>query len=291
MQLSLYASLIFAAAVAALNPKVVSPGPMTYNAGSVVDIKWEGGDTGFVNIDLVAEDAKVLQFPLAIASGIDSAAGHYSWKVPESLKSSVGYHVRVWGSHQPSAESTEGQSPKFTVLNTIPNAVNTFTILTPNKERPCAAGTMCKITWDFPAMSMYPAQVNIDLVKVGQTEPLERIATVDSSLKSYDWLVPPSYASLGSDVYISVSGEGQPPAGPTMNNDMGGNSQAFVVQPTPPPEPKEEKKKDSEKKIEKPKVLPKVSGASKKEKNAAVSISSGVKVAAMVGVAALALVL
>lgn len=271
------ASLILAAAaVSAINPAVEAPFNMTYNAGNTVDIKWVSADTGFINIDLVDLDSKILQFPMAIAHGVPSESGKYSWKVPASLKSASGYQVRVWGTQQPAPGAKgEGLSPMFTILNTIPQAVNQFTVLSPSKQQPCAAGSVCKIAWDFPQDAhMYPAMVDIALYRVGQLEPIQMIATVDSTTKSYEWTVPADYASLGNDVYISVSGQGQPPAGPSMSNEMAGNSQAFVIQQTPPaPESKPEKQDKKDDKPKSPREVPKVSGSTKKE-NAATTVKA-----------------
>lgn len=248
-------SIIFAAAVGAMNPKVSNPQNMTYQAGSKVDIHWESAETGFVNIDLVDADSNVLQFPLAIASGVNAEAGKFTWEVPATLKSANGYQIRVWGSHQPTAQAGEGVSQMFTILNTLPNAVTAFTVVTPNKDKPCAAGTTCRITWDFPPTANYPAFVHINLYKVGQTEPITQIATVESSFKIFDWVIPQNFAEMGSDLYISVSGEGMPQVGPTMANSMGGNSHAFAMQPVPPVEIKENTpKKETPKRINKPKM-------------------------------------
>jgi hypothetical protein len=237
----------------------------------------------------------VLQFPLTIASGVPGEAGKYSWKIPAELKTAAGYCLRVWGSQQPQPGSTEGLSSTFTIINDVPNAVNTFLVTSPNKECPCAIGTNCQIKWDFPLTSNYPAMVDIAVYRVGNPTPLLEIATVSSTMKGYTWAVPNDPNLMSGDVYISVSGQGLPLAGPSMANDMGGNSMAFVVQPTPPaPVEKkdEEKKKDEKKKmpkIEPPK--PKVQGAAKKEKNAAENVKAAAAIAAAAIVVPLALVL
>jgi hypothetical protein len=137
--------------------------------------------------------------------------------------------------------------------------------------------------------------VDIAVYRVGNPTPLLEIATVSSTMKGYTWAVPNDPNLMSGDVYISVSGQGLPLAGPSMANDMGGNSMAFVVQPTPPaPVEKkdEEKKKDEKKKmpkIEPPK--PKVQGAAKKEKNAAENVKAAAAIAAAAIVVPLALVL
>lgn len=280
MKISLAASLAFAAAVAATNPKVVSPGNMTYTAGDMMEIKWDGSTTGYVNIDLVDAFPDVLQFPMVIAQGVSGEAGKYSWKIPSNLKTASGYCVRVWGSEQPRPGSAEGLSSSFTLINDIPNAVNTFVVTSPSKGCPCAIGTTCKISWDFPSNSQYPAMVDLAVYKVGNPAPYMEIATVDSSLKSYSWAVPNDPILMSGDVYISVSGQGVPLAGPGMSNNMGGNSPAFAVQSTPPPE---EKKSESEPKVEKKKEMPKpkpepeakVKGSSQKQGNAATTVRIG----------------
>ncbi|PJF19674.1 hypothetical protein PSACC_00500 [Paramicrosporidium saccamoebae] len=288
MIFSLAASL-FLAVVAAGNPKVISPGNMTYSAGDVMNIQWDGSNTGFVNIDLVDMYPDVLQFPLMIASGVPGEAGKYSWKIPSELKTAAGYCLRVWGSQAPQPGASEGLSSTFTILNDVPNAVNTFLVTSPNKDCPCAIGTNCQIKWDFPITSNYPAMVDIAVYRVGNPTPLLEIATVSSTLKGYTWAVPNDPNLMTGDVYISVSGQGLPLAGPSMANDMGGNSMAFAVQPTPPPAPVEkkedEKKKDEKKKM--PKVeppKPKVQGAAKKEGNGAENVKAA---AAMVAAAVL----
>lgn len=280
MLFNVLSSIILAVAVSAANPRVVSPQGMTYQAGSAMDIAWDKDvSTGFVNIDVVdTSDGGVLQFPLTIAQGVPAEAGHYTWKIPSSLKSAANYQVRVWGSHQPMETTGAGMSQRFTILNTLPDAVTGFTVTSPSKERPCAAGTTCRITWDYPEMANHPAFVHINLYKVGSTEALEHIATVPSSQKIFDWVIPMNFASLGSDVYLSVSGEATPMVGPTMSNDMGGNSHAFMIQQAPPPSETKDantdsttdsKKKDMPKKDNKPKVNtpPKVEGQTKQQQS------------------------
>ena len=263
MLFNVLSSILLAVAVSAGNPHVVSPQCMTYQAGSAMDITWDKKDmtTGFVNIDIVdTMDEGVLQFPLTIAQGVPAEAGHYMWTIPGSLKSAANYQVRVWGSHQPTEAGAAGMSQRFTILNTLPDAITGFTVTSPSKERPCAAGTTCRITWDYPDTANHPAFVHINLYKVGSTDALEYIATVPSSQKIFDWVIPKDFANLGSDVYLSVSGEGTPMVGPTMSNDMGGNSHAFMIQQAPPPEDAnkdkdaDSKKKDAPKKDNRPKV-------------------------------------
>jgi len=302
MILSAAASILFAAAALASNPKVLSPNNMTYSAGDVVEIRWEvdTGLTGFLNIDLVDVYSDVLQFPMTIASGVPSEAGKYSWKVPSELKTAAGYNVRVWGTQPPNTDggAKNGISSSFTILNALPNAVTTFTVVTPSKDKPCLAGTTCYITWDYPRDSMHPAAVDIALYRVGNPTPMMHIATVESSLKSYSWHVPEDAHAMGGDVYISVSGQGMPIAGPAMGNEMGGNSRAFLIGAQPPPsaevkseteskdEEKEHHKKDEKKIAKKPVTEQKLVGVTKENANAA---ASTVKAAAVL-VAAAALV-
>jgi len=276
----------------AKNPSVLSPKGMTYNAGDVVEIQWSKDcDTGSVNIDLVDTSKKIITYPIVIASGVSTESGKYSWKVPSELKSASGYQIRVWGTHQPAVNESEGVSQKFTVLNTLPNAINTFTVISPSKNSPCVAGKLCSIAWNYPEAGMYPAMVDIAIYRVGSVEPIMNIATVSSSLKCYNWAVPNDANLLSNDVYVSVSGQGQPVVGPSQSNNMGGNSEAFHVAPVGSQEQapghrdgktsgqgtndkKDEKTKKDERKVvkkelPKPQSKPRIAGASKNDKNAA----------------------
>lgn len=278
MILNAAAAILFAVAAYAANPQVLAPNNMTYSAGDSVEIKWADAQTGYINIDLVDSSPEVLQYPLNIASGVPASAGKYSWKIPPQLKTASGYKIRVWGSQPPAGESDKGISSSFTIMNALPNAVNNFAVATPSKEKPCVINTPCKITWDYPLGSNYPAQVDIALYRVGNPSPLMHIATVDSDLKSYTWNVPAEAGAIGSDVYISVSGQGQPLIGPGMGNDMGGNSRAFVVALEAPVEEKKEKieKKKVDKKVEKEeKSQPRLAGASQKEESSAQAVKAG----------------
>jgi len=272
------------------NPKVVSPGNMTYTAGSEVKVRWdpEGVRTGFVNIDLVNSNDQVLQFPMMIAHAVKTETGEYTWKVPGELKTSAGYKLRVWGVNQPErSETGEGISSQFTVFNDLKGAINTFVVVTPNKEKPCAAGTTCKITWDYPASANYPAMVDIRLFRLGEATELLHIATVSSSDKSYEWSVPNDGSLIGNDVYLSVSGQGIPMAGPGMGTDMGGNSGAFVVAPQPAPVVSSTavSKTSSSKKVSKVSSPTSISGQAKKNSAAA---STDIKSAALILAALLA---
>jgi len=304
---------ILSAYAFAKNPIVNSPGPMTYSAGQPMEVAWKDGDTGFVNIDIIQENPEVMQFPMMIAS-VPRDAGKYTFTLPSSLKSAGKYHVRVWGEEQPQMGSP-AMSQAFTVINVAPQAVNTFTVTAPNKDQPCAAGKVCKISWDFPANNMYPAMVDISLFRVGNPYAIEHIGTVDSSLKSYSWVVPQDSALRSGNVYVSVSGQGQPVVGPSQSTDMGGNSQAFMVgEPSPMQEgssdmkgqsqegekkddkdskkdekkdEKKDNKKDKKMNPPKPSEPKKVSGAAAKDKNAASQISTSAGI--MIGFAAAAL--
>lgn len=282
--------LILAALVSAeKNPTVVSPQAMTYGAGDVMEIKWTGAETGFVNLDVVGENG-VLPFPMTIAQGVPAKEGSYKWKIPAELKSATNYHVRVWGDHQPTGPQ-DGLSSKFTVVNDIPNAVNTFLVQAPNTKNPCYAGKPCEIKWDFSQNGMYPAMVDIALYKVGQPEPIAHIATVSSSLKSYTWKVPEDANLMKDQVYISVSGSGAPLAGPGMSNDMGGNSPSFVVsQPVADNDlEKEKKEKETGKERKKPApkkpMEPKVEGKSAKSAAASHTASTAGAVSAVLALA------
>jgi hypothetical protein len=280
MMFKAVSALMLATTVLAANPHVFAPNNMTYQAGEVMEIKWGETNVGFVNIDLVDIYSDVLQFPIMIAAGVPAANGKYSWKIPSNLKTAAGYSLRVWGNQAP-AQSGEGTSNMFTILNNIPNAVNTFTVTSPNKDSPCAAGSQCVVSWDYPLTGNYPAAVDIALYSVGSPNPLLNIATVSAAQKSYTWNVPSDANLLGANVYVGVSGSGSPLAGPGMSNDMGANSQAFVVSQASAAASKDENKdkkedKKVEKKTEKKPEPPKVSGASKKEKNAASTIQASV---------------
>lgn len=291
MMLKSLVPLIFAAlAYAEKNPTVVSPQAMTYSAGDEMEIKWDGAETGFVNLDIVGENG-VLPFPMAIAAGVPAKEGSYKWKIPTELKSATNYHVRVWGDHQPTG-AQDGMSNKFTIVNDIPNAVNTFLVQAPNTKNPCYAGKACEIKWDFSQNGMYPAMVDIALYKVGQPEPVSHLATVSSSLKSYTWQVPDDAALMNDQMYISVSGSGAPLAGPGMSNDMGGNSAAFVVsQPAAENglekenEEKEKEKKQRKKPAPKKPMEPKVEGKSSKSAAASQTASTTGAVSAVLALA------
>lgn len=289
MMIKALSLILLAALAAAKNPTVITPKGMTYNAGSTLDITWKDAETGYVNIDIVAVDGKTLEFPMMIASGVPAQACHYTWNIPAELKSSS-YQLRVWGAQQPqSGEQAEGVSPKFTILNTLPNAVNTFRVITPNAKQACEAGTTCQITWDYPLNTMHPAMVDVALYRVGNPNPIAFIGTFDSTAKGASWNVPNDPSLLTGDVYISVSGSGMPIAGPGMSNDMGGNSQSFMVaapgtsQTTESKEGKEEKKseKKTPKKMPRP-VDPKVKGVTEKKANDADSMTVGIGSVAVV---------
>jgi len=271
--------LLLATLAAASNPKVVTPKGMTYEAGKTVEITWSDAQTGYVNVDLVDTDPSVLPYPLVIANGVPAADGKYLWTIPSSLKSAGDYYIRVWGNQQPTSEQ-DGMSQKFSILNTIPDAINTFTVVNPSAKSPCMAGKTCQINWDFPQNGLYPAMVDISLHRVGEPTPLVYIAQVSSSLKSFSWAVPNDEALMNGEVYISVSGLGTTLAGPSMSNDMGGNSQAFSLAAKAEDDKKDDLKKDDDRKKNKKKEQPKkeepkIRGNTKKN-NAAASVSVSV---------------
>lgn len=272
--------LFLATLAAASNPKVVTPKSMTYEAGKTMEITWSDAHTGFVNIDLIDSDPSILPYPMVIANGVPATDGKYLWTIPSNLKSAGDYSVRVWGNHQPTSQE-DGISQKFSILNVIPDAINTFTVIHPNAKSGCIVGSTCQITWDFPQNGLYPAMVDISLNRVGELVPLMQIAQVSSSLKNFNWAVPDDQNLLKGDVYISVSGSGAPLIGPSMSNDMGGNSQAFSLAAKTAEDDKKEddddkEKKDEKKKKEDPKKEePKIRGNTKKS-NAATSVSVSV---------------
>lgn len=230
---SLLVGTAFSARNAVRNPVVLAPIEGTFNAGDSVEIKWTNATTGFVNIQLVNESPDVLSAPFTIALGVPAVAGKYLWKVPSSLKSASHYRIIVWGISPGSALEKNALNGGFTIVNNIPNAVNTFRVLTPNANKQCAVGGPCAITWDFPDFAdNRPAYVHIRLFKGDNTAPSLYIAHVPADQKTYTWNVPDDKSLLGPDVYISVSAEGNPAAGPGVGDDMGGNGEKFQMEPS-----------------------------------------------------------
>jgi hypothetical protein len=220
--------LAIGCALASRNPVVLSPNNGTVAAGDTVVIRWANATTGFVNIDVESTFSEVLRSPLIIALGVPATQKSFSWKVPDILRTAVGYQVRVWGSAPPKAGDKFGVSPMFTVFNNIPKAINAFKVLSPNGEQPCEVGKPCEIKWDFPDTINGPAYVHIRLFKAGHQSPLADIAEVPAAQKSYTWQVPENAPYMHEKgLYVSVSGAGTPPSGPGFSNEMGGNGQAF----------------------------------------------------------------
>ena len=188
---------------------------------------------GFVNIQLVNDAPEVLSSPFTIALGVPAIDGRYMWKVPASLKTSGSYRVIVWGIKPSSNLEKSGQTVSFTIINNIPNAVNTFRVLTPNANRQCAVGSPCVISWDFPEYhDQRPAYVHVRLFKEGASVPSVYIAHVPADQKTFTWNVPNDASLLGPGMYISVSAEGSPTPGPGQGDDMGGNGQLFKMEPS-----------------------------------------------------------
>lgn len=215
------------------NPVVVAPQNGTYNAGDIVEIKWKDATTGFVNIQLVNDFTEVLNNPLTIALGVPAGEGKYSWKVPASLRTATGYHVIVWGVKPSAGQEKSGQTSTFTIVNNIPQAVNTFKVLSPNADKRCAVNAPCVITWDFPEhMDQRPAYVHVRMFKGDSQTPALYIAQVPADQKTYTWNVPNEKGLLAEDMYISVSSESSPPAGPGLGDNNGGNGQIFKMEAT-----------------------------------------------------------
>jgi hypothetical protein len=230
---SLLAGSAFSARNAVRNPVVIAPTEGTFNAGDNVEIKWTDATTGFVNIQLVNESPDVLSSPFTIALGVPAVAGKYVWKVPSSLKSASRYRIIVWGIRPSDNLEKSALNGGFTIVNNIPNAVNTFRVLTPNANKQCAVGGPCTISWDYPDFSdSRPAYVHVRLFKGDNTVPSMYIAHVPADQKSYTWNVPNDQSLLGPDMYISVSAEGSPAAGPGIGDNMGGNGEKFKMDPS-----------------------------------------------------------
>lgn len=223
------AFLMAASALAMRNPVVKNVSNSTYSAGQEVTIEWSNASTGFINIDLVNQFAEVLGAPIPVALGVPAAQGKYVWKVPESLRTAVGYKLRVWGQSPPKPEDSLGQSPMFTVFNNVPQAINQFKVLSPSAKEVCAVGKPCKISWDYPDTINGPAYVHIRLFKAGNPNPLYEIDNVPAAQKSYTWDVPNDGKLLNEGLYVSVSGAGTPPQGPGFANDMGANGLPFAI--------------------------------------------------------------
>jgi len=222
--------LAISCAMASRNPVVISPKNGTINAGDNIVIQWANATTGFVNIDVVSAFSEVLMVPLVIALGVPAVQMSYSWKVPEILRTAVGYQVRVWGSATPKPDDQFGLSPMFTVFNNIPKAINAFKVLSPNGDSPCLIGKPCEIKWDFPETINGPAYVHIRLFKAGSQSPLAEIAEVPAAQKSYTWQVPENASYMNEKgLYVSVSGAGTPPSGPGFSNGMGANGPVFGI--------------------------------------------------------------
>lgn len=224
--ISLFALLLAVGCALARNPVVISPRNATLNAGDTIIIEWGKANTGFVNIDLVG--LVLGQQPLLIAHGVPATQQSYSWKVPEVLRTAVGYQVRVWGTSPPAPGETEGISELFTVFNNIPKAINAFKVLSPSKEQPCIAGKKCMISWDFPQDGKEPAFVHINLFQAGNQNPLVHIGDAAAADKSFVWEVPANAAYMEKKgLYVSVSGAGTPVNGPAFSNEMGANSYSW----------------------------------------------------------------
>lgn len=219
------------------NPVVLSIKNGTYSAGEEIIIKWANATTGFLNIDLVNEFSEVLKDPVTIALGVPASDNQYAWKVPDFLRTAVGYKIRVWGQAPPNPleKSNLGSSASFTIFNNVPQAVNTFKVLTPNSKQVCAVGQPCQITWDYPQTINGPAYVHIQLFKAGNPNPVFKIDDVPAELKAYTWNVPNDPALINEGLYVSVSGAGTPPAGPGFSNEMGANGQPFAIAAELPP--------------------------------------------------------
>jgi hypothetical protein len=215
------------------NPVVISPKNGTYNAGDSVEIKWANATTGFVNIQLVNDFPEVLQSAYTIALGVPAVDGKYTWKVPSSLRTAAGYKIIVWGVKPSDNLEKSGQTNSFTIINNVPNAVNTFKVLTPNSEKQCAVGAPCVITWDYPDhFEQRPAYVHVRLFKGESLVPAMYIAQVPADQKTFTWNVPNDKTLLGPDMYISVSSDASPAAGPGLGDNMGGNGQTFKMEPS-----------------------------------------------------------
>lgn len=230
---SIVATSAYAGRSGMRNPVVIAPKNGTYNAGDSVEIKWANATTGFVNIQLVNDFAEVLQAPYTIALGVPAIDGKYIWKVPSSLRTAAGYKVIVWGVKPSNDLEKSGQTNSFTIINNVPNAVNTFKVLTPNSEKQCAVGAPCIITWDYPDhFEQRPAYVHVRLFKGDSLVPAMYIAQVPADQKTFTWNVPNDKTLLGPDMYISVSSDGSPAAGPGLGDNMGGNGQTFKMEPS-----------------------------------------------------------
>jgi hypothetical protein len=215
------------------NPVIIAPTNGTYNAGDSVEIRWVNATTGFVNIQLVNDFSEVLSSPFTIALGVPAADGRYVWKVPSSLRTAAGYKVIIWGIKPSDNLEKSGQTASFTIINNIPNAVNTFKVLTPNADKQCAVGAPCVITWDYPQhLDPRPAYVHVRIFKGDSLVPSMYIAQVPADQKTYTWNVPNDKGLLGPDMYVSVSADASPAAGPGLGDNMGGNGQTFKMEPS-----------------------------------------------------------
>lgn len=225
--------IFFLSLTGAKNPLIKEPIVKTYEVDQDMTIEWnpKGTDT-LVTIDVINDRPEVLIDSYIINTAVSKRQGSYLWKIPRFLKSSVGYHVRVYEiGQEPKKEGDAGYGQAFSILNSNPLQQSTLMLLEPsgsvdgvNLESTCLLGEQCLVRWDYPswAESAIPKSFDIKLYSAMPGTQLNKVIAVlaqgiPSDAKEFKWHVP-LHDSLKLDkVYVGVMGSGKMIPGPGVS--------------------------------------------------------------------------
>ena len=238
--------ILFFSLTGGKNPVIKAPIVKTYEADQDMTIEWnsQGADT-LVTIDVINERPEVLIDPYTINTAVPKRQGSYLWKIPRFLKSSVGYHVRVYEIGQaPKKEGDAGYGQAFSILNPNAQEQSTLMLLEPsgsvdgvNLESTCLLGEQCLVRWDYPswAESAIPKSLDIKLYSATPGTQLNQVILVlaqgvPSDAKEFKWHVPLHDSLKLEKVYVGVMGSGKMIPGPGVSCYLASSGYPFRLE-------------------------------------------------------------
>jgi hypothetical protein len=160
----------------------------SYFAGTPLDISWESGMGGNVQIDLLKNGS--------VDSTISSTTandGSFTWTIPASQDPGADYRVRISSLSVPGRTATSAAD--FTI--------GAFTINSPDGGGSYFAGTPLDLSWT----SSTGGNVQIELLKNGSVDSMITPSTANDG--QFTWQIPQSQ-TLGSDYRIRITSLSNP---------------------------------------------------------------------------------
>jgi hypothetical protein len=160
----------------------------SYFAGTPLDISWESGMGGNVQIDLLKNGS--------VDSTISSTTandGSFTWTIPASQDPGADYRVRI----------SSLSVPNRTITSAADFTIGAFTINSPDGGGSYFAGTPLDLSWT----SSTGGNVQIELLKNGSVDSMITPSTANDG--QFTWQIPQSQ-TLGSDYRIRITSLSNP---------------------------------------------------------------------------------